>query len=226
MKLAVNLAFAGRYGWHRDELYYADAGRHLMLGYVDFPAVTPWLAALSRVRVRLVLARRPADPGVARRRRRDPRDGRRRPRPRRWAPGPADRRHRGDAARGRQQRHVPDRLVRPAGLGADDLGGRRRAASGDGPVMGVARRGRRPGVEHQVHGRRPVRRAGARLRRHAGGTGATPGTGSGDRPRRARGRRPAEPLVAGPARLAERGLLHQRAARCATRTRPCGSPWS
>ena len=48
VKLAVNLLFAGRYGWHRDELYYADAVRHLMLGYVDFPAVTPWLAALSR----------------------------------------------------------------------------------------------------------------------------------------------------------------------------------
>ena len=49
VKLAVNLACAGRYGWHRDELYYADAGRHLMLGYVDFPPITPWLAALSRV---------------------------------------------------------------------------------------------------------------------------------------------------------------------------------
>ncbi len=39
-KSALNLAFAGRYGWQRDELYYAVAGRHLQGGYVDFPPVT------------------------------------------------------------------------------------------------------------------------------------------------------------------------------------------
>ena len=39
---------AGRYGWHRDELYYAVAGLHLQGGYVEFPPVTALLAALAR----------------------------------------------------------------------------------------------------------------------------------------------------------------------------------
>jgi 4-amino-4-deoxy-L-arabinose transferase-like glycosyltransferase len=49
VKLAVHLAAAGRYGWHRDELYYAAAGRHLDFGYPDFPPVTPLLARLSEL---------------------------------------------------------------------------------------------------------------------------------------------------------------------------------
>lgn len=43
-KLAVTLAFADRYGWHRDELYYLASSRHLELGYVDYPPIVPLLA--------------------------------------------------------------------------------------------------------------------------------------------------------------------------------------
>jgi hypothetical protein len=49
LKSALNLAFAGRYGWQRDELYYAVAGRHLQGGYVEFPPVTALLSAFARV---------------------------------------------------------------------------------------------------------------------------------------------------------------------------------
>jgi dolichyl-phosphate-mannose-protein mannosyltransferase len=48
LKSALGLAFAGRYGWQRDELYYAVAGRHLQGGYVDFPPVTALLAWFDR----------------------------------------------------------------------------------------------------------------------------------------------------------------------------------
>ena len=47
LKVALNLSVADRYGWHRDELYYRDAGLHPAAGYVDFPPVTAWLARLS-----------------------------------------------------------------------------------------------------------------------------------------------------------------------------------
>jgi hypothetical protein len=49
LKSGLNLAFASRYGWQRDELYYAVAGRHLQGGYVEFPPVTALLSALARV---------------------------------------------------------------------------------------------------------------------------------------------------------------------------------
>jgi 4-amino-4-deoxy-L-arabinose transferase-like glycosyltransferase len=49
LKCALTFAVAGRYGWHRDELYYAVAGRHLQGGYVEFPPVTALLAALARL---------------------------------------------------------------------------------------------------------------------------------------------------------------------------------
>jgi 4-amino-4-deoxy-L-arabinose transferase-like glycosyltransferase len=48
-KCALNFAFASRYGWQRDELYYAVAGRHLQGGYVDFAPVTALLSAAARV---------------------------------------------------------------------------------------------------------------------------------------------------------------------------------
>src|SRR5262245_28285123 len=49
LKCALTVAVAGRYGWHRDELYYAVAGLHLQGGYVEFPPVTALLAALARL---------------------------------------------------------------------------------------------------------------------------------------------------------------------------------
>ena len=47
LKLAVHLPLIERYGYHRDELYFIDCGRHLALGYVDHAPFVPWIAALS-----------------------------------------------------------------------------------------------------------------------------------------------------------------------------------
>lgn len=45
--LVVHLLTNGNLGFHTDELYYIDCGRHLALGYVDFPPIVPWLARLE-----------------------------------------------------------------------------------------------------------------------------------------------------------------------------------
>jgi hypothetical protein len=45
----IQMAFNGRYGYFRDELYYIAASNHLALGYVDFAPLIAWLARGFRI---------------------------------------------------------------------------------------------------------------------------------------------------------------------------------
>jgi 4-amino-4-deoxy-L-arabinose transferase-like glycosyltransferase len=45
--IAVHLATNGVLGFHIDELYYMDSGRHPAFGYVDYPPIVPMLARLE-----------------------------------------------------------------------------------------------------------------------------------------------------------------------------------
>src|SRR5256886_4333633 len=50
-KIGITMAVADRYGWHRDEFYSRASSRHLSLGYVAYPPVTPLLARLDQARL-------------------------------------------------------------------------------------------------------------------------------------------------------------------------------
>jgi hypothetical protein len=61
VKALVHLTLVNRYGYHGDELYFIECGRHLAFGYVDHPPLIPWIARLAdEVGVSLPVLRVPA----------------------------------------------------------------------------------------------------------------------------------------------------------------------
>ena len=54
------MAFAGRYGYHRDEMYFIVAGSHPAFGYPDQPPLVPLLAWLMHDISPLALRASPA----------------------------------------------------------------------------------------------------------------------------------------------------------------------
>ena len=47
IKAIVHLTVANGYGYHGDELYFIECGRHLAFGYVDHPPLIPWIARIA-----------------------------------------------------------------------------------------------------------------------------------------------------------------------------------
>jgi hypothetical protein len=62
LNAGVHLLLANRYGYHGDELYFIECGRHLAFGYVDHAPLIPWLARAAEelAGTNLVVLRLPA----------------------------------------------------------------------------------------------------------------------------------------------------------------------